>query len=349
MSDPDQVRRLQSLANQVRDFQGGSAVVVGDVVLDHHVSGLVDKLDSGAPVPTMVAHSEVTLLGASAHVALSFSRLGLDVNLVTIVGDDDDGQEVFRQFNAAGLSTEAIVTCIGRTTSRITRHHGRRLEGQVESQLLFRLERSHEGDVSDEDRESLIAKTKHLLDSTNVLVISDYGRGVADDELLQVALGKAKEAGIITIVDPKLTRLTATSGADIVIFERRGLELLAKRRELSSPRLVAQELLSEFNWGGLLEIRGVDGVAFHRHGESLQEVQGGLVRAEQSLGLHDAAAAALAISKMLGFDIDETLITVNAACEMILSLKGQRELILDRDSLADRINELAWDLRISQR
>ena len=52
---------------------------------------------------------------------------------------------------------------------------------------------------------------------------------------------------------------------------------------------------------------------------------------------------------MLGFDIDETLITVNAACEMILSLKGQRELILDRDSLADRINELAWDLRISQR
>ncbi|HJN55314.1 MAG TPA: PfkB family carbohydrate kinase [Candidatus Poseidoniales archaeon] len=349
MSDPDQVRRLQSLANQVRGFQGGRAVVVGDIVLDHHVSGIVDKLDSAAPIPTMVAHSEVTLLGASAHVALSFSRLGLDTNLVTVVGDDDDGQEVFRQFNAAGLSTEAIVTCVGRTTTRITRHHGRRLEGQVDSQLLFRLERSQEGDVDASERESLISKTKHFLDSTDILVISDYGRGVVDDELLLAALRKAKDAGITTIVDPKLTRLTATSGADIVIFERRGLELLAKRREQVSSRLAAQELLSEFNWGGLLEIRGVDGVAFHRRGESLQEVQGGLVRAEQSLGLHDAAAAALAISKMLDFDTDETLITVNAACELILSRKGQRELTLDRDALAERINELAWDLRISQR
>ena len=62
-------------------------------------------------------------------------------------------------------------------------------------------------------------------------------------------ISSAKKLGIPCIVDPKLTGLSRSSGADIVIFGIRGLELQKKRLMTDSLDEAASLLIETYSWG----------------------------------------------------------------------------------------------------
>ena len=76
-------------------------------------------------------------------------------------------------------------------------------------------------------------------------------------------ISKANKIGIPVIVDPKLTGLEKCRGASVVIFEKRGMSLLARRIGLGLEE-TAQNMLIEYSWEGILVLGGIDGVRLYQ-------------------------------------------------------------------------------------
>ena len=65
----------------------------------------------------------------------------------------------------------------------------------------------------------MIEEAVKNLDEANVLIISDYGHGVVNDEGAKRLIQRAKEKEIPVIYDPKINRPSSNSRVDWVILK----------------------------------------------------------------------------------------------------------------------------------
>ena len=123
----------------------------------------------------------------------------------------------------------------------------------------------------------------------------------------------AKRPGLPVIADPKLTGLDRSEGSDVVIFENRDW-IFCHRHGTSSQASAAAALISQYNWGALVVLRGTEGVTMYRDGEEPFHIPCLSPSAVQQIDLHDAAATALAAALGNGLSItDATTLAAAAA------------------------------------
>ena len=70
------------------NFDGVRILVVGDVMLDHYIAGQVKRISPEAPVPVVSAAKRWSVPGGAANVARNLVRLGVDVAVAGVVGQD---------------------------------------------------------------------------------------------------------------------------------------------------------------------------------------------------------------------------------------------------------------------
>lgn len=92
-------------------------VVVGDALLDGWLSGPAHRVGRDAPVPVVEVASSSTAPGGAANVAVNLAALGVDVELVTVLGDDADGRDLRAALRAAGVRIEGSVLELGRAST----------------------------------------------------------------------------------------------------------------------------------------------------------------------------------------------------------------------------------------
>ena len=194
---------------------------------------------------------------------------------------------------------------------------------------------------------SIIDQAVSRISTADVLVISDYGQGVVTDEGAARLINAAKVAGVPVICDPKLTGLHRTAGADWVIFQTRGLDLMAKRLACSDSSDAAKMLIKENDWKNLVVLQGENGVTIYTSDEQVISSPCTLAEPRGAIGIIDAAAVAVAAGVNLGLEVTDIAHLANAACECIMS--GTQNFTLTSDDLANRLGEVAWSLQISQR
>ena len=103
--------------------------VVGDLMLDEYVQGVVERISPEAPVPVVRAADLQYRLGGAANVARQVAVLGASVVLGGVVGDDDAGDRLVEECARAGIDTRGIVRDKARRTTRKLRvlGHGQQL------------------------------------------------------------------------------------------------------------------------------------------------------------------------------------------------------------------------------
>lgn len=110
----------------------------------------------------------------------------------------------------------------------------------------------------------------------------------------------------------------------------------------------ASELISTYDWGAILVLGGVDGITLYpRDGDELS-IPCRSNAPRQQIGLHDAAATALAAALGNGLDIFDAASLAAAACECVLTAESSHEFV-NRDTLGVWLEELSWKLQISDR
>ena len=345
----DLIDHFKKIRDCVEGSTNKSVIVIGDVMLDRYIYGFANNLNHTAPVPVLKETERQSGAGAAAHVARSLHDLGLKPLLFAAIGNDPEGDELEKSLEDLGIDTSNLTMIEGRKTTVKTRLIGSRESLVHNKQIMLRWDSEDKEPLQPELQQPILDSVLDAIPHSNIVVISDYGKGVINPDAAKKIISKAKSANVPVIFDPKLTGLPYSKGSDAVLFQSRGMELMRRRLNYENTDQTAQQLLQENDWGGLFVIGGKDGVTLHRPEKDSLVVPCTLTQTLQQIGLLDAAAAALCVSLTNQLDMDDGAILVNAACECILQGEDLDSYVLTKKGLITRLDETAWQMQISQR
>ena len=346
---PDNRRQesLKTLRNLLKSIDGQKVTLIGDTMLDRYHHGFANNLNSTAPVPVLKITRSEESPGASAHIAIGLSSFGMNVSFHTALGGDLEGESIISTLKEFNVPTENISIIPNRDTLTKIRFFGSRESLLDRGQILLQADRGTNEPIDEETSSKLASSAISDLKDSCALVISDYDKGVVTSEGSMNLISEANQLGIPVIVDPKLTGLEKSRGASVVIFEKRGMSLLARRIGMEIED-AAQSMLIDYSWDGILVLGGIHGIQlFQRDSDSIL-LPCMAPAAEQQIGMHDAAATSLAAALGSGLSLYDAALLASAACECVLSASTAEEYI-DRDTLGLWLDELSWQMRISDR
>jgi D-beta-D-heptose 7-phosphate kinase/D-beta-D-heptose 1-phosphate adenosyltransferase len=350
MGDESEILRQESLTRLIsllESIDGAKVTLIGDTMLDRYHHGFANNLNSTAPVPVLKILDSEESPGASAHIAIGLTSFGMEVSFHTAVGDDIESGSIISTLKTMGVGSENIIQVKGRSTLTKIRFFGSRESLLDRSQILLQADRGPNEPLDNSVSDSLIESARSNISDSCALVISDYDKGVVSNHGAQTLIETANEKGIPVIVDPKLTGLEKSRGATVVIFEKRGMSLLSRRIGLDDND-AAKRLLEEYSWEGILVLGGIHGIHLHQKEHDSIFMPCMAPTADQQIGMHDAAATSLAAALGSGLDLYDASLLASAACDCVLSASTGRDYI-DRATLGLWLDELSWQMRISDR
>jgi D-beta-D-heptose 7-phosphate kinase/D-beta-D-heptose 1-phosphate adenosyltransferase len=252
---------------QVEKFLTGikqtRALVVGDLMLDEYVWGAVNRISPEAPVQVVEVKRKELRLGGAGNVINNLITLNCQVDVVSVVGDDEDGQFLLRRLKERGVEEHGVFAQEYRVTSRKTRVF-------ASNQQIVRIDQETLADISSENEERIIAHVKATVAELDVIYLSDYQKGVLTDRLLQAVIAIGREAGVPVLVDPKGDDYRKYRGATLLTPNRKEAQLATGLTIVDEASLLAagRTLLDDLDLEALVLTRSEEGMTvFSSHGE----------------------------------------------------------------------------------
>jgi D-beta-D-heptose 7-phosphate kinase/D-beta-D-heptose 1-phosphate adenosyltransferase len=190
-------------------FAGCTVLVLGDVMLDRYVLGDVRRISPEAPIPVLRAEQRRAVLGGAANVARNVTSLGARAVIVGVVGNDQAASEVAQMLRDGARVTPHLITDAARPTTVKTRF----MSG---SHQLLRLDEEVSAPIEEGIETALLAAYRAALAEADIVVLSDYAKGVLTDTVLAAAIAMAREAGCPVIADPKRASFAAYHGVSVL-------------------------------------------------------------------------------------------------------------------------------------
>ena len=316
--------------DRLPSFVGRRIAIVGDLMLDVYIGGSVGRISPEAPVPVLHVTSQSAVPGGAANVAANLATLGLHVRLIGVVGNDDARLQLVSALAACGeIDSSAMVVSDERQTIEKLRIIG-------EHQQIVRVDREDRTPLSGELQARCIAAGRAAIDDAELLVISDYGKGVCTDEVLRALIDHASAAGKPVIVDPKRTDLSAYRGATMLTPNRKELsdatglpcetDSEARLAVAAAQRQCGATILLTRSEKGM-SLFPVDGPEFHLPtvAQKVFDVS----------GAGDTVVAVMAAGIAARFSVEDQLRMANHAAGIVVSKLGTASV--SRDELADAL------------
>ena len=187
-------------------FSTCTILVLGDIMLDRYVSGDVRRISPEAPIPVLRAQQRRAVLGGAGNVAKNIEALGAQAILIGLLGDDEAGFEVEK---LAGPITLRPITLSDRPTTVKTRF-------MSAAHQMLRLDEEESGPINAGTIAALLDTYRAALPEADVVVLSDYAKGVLPDAVLGPAIEMARKAGKQIIADPKRSDLQAYARVSVL-------------------------------------------------------------------------------------------------------------------------------------
>ena len=290
-------------------------LVFGDVMLDRYVSGSVDRVSPEAPVPVFKPIKEEIRLGGAANVALNLSSLGSKVSLIGITGKDSSSKQISNLIKENKIKNELVHSSLPTIT---------KLRLLSSKQQLLRVDNEEEFTKNDWQSAKRRFDKSIGLSSSNLLIISDYGKGTLQD--IPALIKKAKKLNKMVLVDPKGNNFSKYKGADIITpnFSEFIGEVgpVGSEREISSK---AKSLIKSLNLGALLVTRGSEGMTLFKKEKNKIDRSNFPTQAKEVFdvsGAGDTVIASLAAALSAGFDISSAVKLANVAAGIVVGKSG---------------------------
>jgi rfaE bifunctional protein kinase chain/domain len=303
---------------QIADrFRAASVLVIGDVMLDEYVTGVVSRICPEAPVPVLDVRSRHSVAGGAANVAVNIASLGATVQLVGVTGRDAAGHALREVLEKHSVSGNGLVYDDHRGTVSKTRI----VAGQ---QQICRIDHETTEDVSGNLLERLTATTKELLESCSVVVLSDYAKGTLPAGFCETVIACAKAGGKAVIVDPKSLTFEKYRGCSVITPNLAEASLAARISPNSEHFLerVGTTLMQQLPGTSVLITRGPDGMSLFESGFPPVSISTVARKVFDVIGAGDTVVAILAVALAGGFPLREAVFWANAGAGIVVGKPG---------------------------
>ncbi|HEV8062377.1 MAG TPA: D-glycero-beta-D-manno-heptose 1-phosphate adenylyltransferase [Gemmataceae bacterium] len=175
-------------------------LVVGDLMLDRYVWGDAERISQEAPVILLHADRREERLGGASSVATMLRALGARVSITGLVGTDADGLRIRAILDQWAIDHEGVATAEGRISTVKERYIGRAQQRHPQQIVRVDYETREPADLHLEHK--LIASVEARIDEADIVLISDYDKGVCTPGFLAAVIAASKRRGIRVVADP---------------------------------------------------------------------------------------------------------------------------------------------------
>jgi rfaE bifunctional protein kinase chain/domain len=184
--------------------------VLGDVMLDTYVWGNVERISPEAPVPIVSLKRKEHRIGGAANVAWNCRALGANVSILSVIGEDEDGDFLEQLLNEHEINTDHLLKTSTRITTSKTRIISR-------NQQMMRLDSEITGDLDPASETALVEQVERFIkkNDPDIIIFEDYNKGVITEKIINEVIALCRDRGILTAVDPKRKNFFSYRGADI--------------------------------------------------------------------------------------------------------------------------------------
>ncbi len=190
----------KELVDLVQNLGQPRVLVVGDAMMDRYIWGDAERISQEAPVILMRAERREERLGGASSVATMLRALGAKVMLAGIVGNDHDGGRIRQMLTDQGIDHEAVITDVNRPSTVKERYVGRAQHRHP--QQMIRVDYEDRRAISEPIRDQIMLAVNNQLKKTDIVLISDYDKGVCTPGLLSAIISAARAQGLKVLADP---------------------------------------------------------------------------------------------------------------------------------------------------
>lgn len=315
-----------ALASKLPTLKGAKVLVVGDVMLDHYIFGETSRISPEAPVPILAAKDEAFRLGGAGNVALNILALGGDPSLFALVGADAAKDRLVEIVASKCLKAELVASRVKGTTVKT------RLIAQ--RQQLMRIDREDDSPYPAASLEPLFAALKPHLPSHDVLILSDYGKGLVTESFMDglLQLKATANPGLKICVDPKPQNMELYRDVFLITPNKKeALEAAGRRGSRDSGALVlsAASFFKRLRCRHVLITLGPEGMALFLSPSEVLTIPTAARKVFDVTGAGDTAVAVIGLSLAAGLSLTEACAAANFAAGLVVGEIGAAQVGLD--------------------
>ena len=184
-------------------------LIIGDLMIDHYLWGSCERISPEAPVQVVSVKTENLTLGGAGNVIKNLSTLGARVDVISVIGDCETSKKLIEMLKEIRLDTKFLI----RQKDRITSRKSRIISDQ---QQVIRYDRESTDEISDLSQSKIIQTFKEVVSDYDLILLSDYGKGVLSFNLTQSLISIANTKNKKILVDPKGVDFSKYKGAYLI-------------------------------------------------------------------------------------------------------------------------------------
>jgi D-beta-D-heptose 7-phosphate kinase/D-beta-D-heptose 1-phosphate adenosyltransferase len=309
--------KYESLVRLLNGFHAARVLVLGDVMLDRFVYGSVERISPEAPIPVVSVHRFSDMPGGAANVARNIADLGSKVILLGVVGADTPGEDLRAQLAASPTISARLTTDALRPTTVKTRY-------VADGQQVMRADQECRDPLSAEVAQRLLDTLAGALDAADLVVLSDYAKGVLSDGVTRAAIEIARDRGKRIIVDPKSRDFAKYRGATIITPNRLELQQASGEACDTHEQVVAgaRGILKQRICEALVVTRGKDGMSVVGADGTHAHLPTTARQIFDVSGAGDTVIATLALGLIAGGNLIDAAALANVAAGIAVGKRG---------------------------
>ncbi|MBR0826107.1 D-glycero-beta-D-manno-heptose-7-phosphate kinase [Bradyrhizobium manausense] len=296
-----------------------TVLCIGDLMLDEFVYGEVSRISPEAPAPVIAAQRSEHHIGGAGNVARNVAALGASCIFVGLVGSDEAATRLKAALTDE-VGIESILVC---DPTRPTTRKVRFVSEHFSTHML-RVDWEQAAPASAEVEQKLIDAILPQLDRADIVLLSDYAKGVLTARVIRNVIDAARKLGKRVIVDPKSLNFAIYRGATLLTPNRKEFSEATRSRADTDQSIVAaaQDVMQLADCEAILVTQSERGMTLvQRSGEAVH-IPAHPVKVRDVSGAGDTVAAVLATSLAADADWETALRMANAAAAVAVGKQG---------------------------
>ncbi|MDD9304520.1 MAG: D-glycero-beta-D-manno-heptose-7-phosphate kinase [Desulfobacter sp.] len=298
-------------------FKDLRALVIGDLMIDEYLWGCVERISPEAPVPVVAVEKESQTLGGAGNVINNLVAMGAKVFAIGTAGTGKAGQMIFKKLKDLGVETSGIVSEKDRPTTRKTRVI-------ASNQQVIRIDKEIKQRIKSHTLEKLVDIIESHIRQVDLIIISDYDKGLVTRELVARTVALARKHGVLTLADPKSLDFSKYHKVSVLTPNKKEAALAANMEILTLDDLetAAQKIMDLASLERLLITCGKDGMVLFERGCPSQTIASKARQVFDVSGAGDTVISLLGLGLAAGAGFAAAAMTANAAAGIVVAKVG---------------------------
>jgi rfaE bifunctional protein kinase chain/domain len=302
--------------NLISKFPDITVAVIGDIILDKYLWGDVERISPEAPVPVVDVKKETVSLGGASNVANNIASLDAKAYMIGVVGDDENAKIIENLLKSKNINPVLI-----KDKSRPTIEKTRII---AVSQQLLRIDREDRSKLSTDLEDKIINEIENIKDKINVFIVSDYGKGVITQRIMDFIKSLNKPI----FVDPKPSNYQLYKHTTILTPNKKEAYESIKADKNTDLEFVGRKIMSDLELNQLLITLGGEGMALFE-GDKILRIPTKAKKVFDVTGAGDTVISVLALARLAGGTWEESASLANTAAGYVVGEIGTATVSID--------------------